>query len=85
MRSHKKIIADAGGPHQVARLIQQGVEADEVTLQKRVRAWDVSDSIPGEYWALLSDKGVATLDELAQAAGVRKGIAIAANAEAVVP
>ena len=78
MRTHKQIIADAGGPHQVARLIQQGVEADETTLQKRVRAWDVSDSIPGEYWALLADKGVAGLEELAQAAGARKGIALAA-------
>lgn len=74
MRSHKQIIADADGPHAVARLILPHVEADEVTLQKRVRAWVVSDSIPGEYWALLDTLGVAKLAELAATAASRKGV-----------
>lgn len=74
MRTHAQILADAGGPHAVAKAIQSHVDADEVTLQKRVRAWSISSSVPGEYWQLLSAKGLATIDELASAAARRKGV-----------
>lgn len=76
MRTHSQIITDAGGPHAIARLIIPHVEADEVTLQKRVRAWAVSKSIPGEYWSLLERLGIAAMSDLAGDAAARKGIAI---------
>lgn len=79
MRSHAQIITDAGGPHSVARLILPHVVAAEVTLQKRVRAWSVTGSIPGEYWPLLQRLGMATMDELGHDAAARKGISIPAN------
>lgn len=75
MRTHADIIAK-DGPHSLARLIQPHVDADEVTVQKRVRAWAVTGSIPGEYWALLERLGVATVAELAQAAALRKGVSL---------
>lgn len=77
MRTHAEILDT--GPHAIARLIQPHVDADEITLQKRVRAWAVTGSIPGEYWALLERVGVATVDELARAAAARKGVALPAN------
>lgn len=77
MRSHAQIIADAGGPHRLARTLHPFLTIDEPTLQKRVRAWAVDPpSIPGEYWKLLSSLGIAQLDELAVAAARRKAIAI---------
>jgi hypothetical protein len=79
MRTHTDIITDANGPHAVARLITPHVEADEVTVQKRVRAWVVSKSIPGEYWALLERLGVASMEELASEAASRKGVTLPAN------
>lgn len=79
MRTHSQIILDAAGPHAVARLILPHVEADEVTLQKRVRAWSVTGSVPGEYWALFERLGIATVEELATDAAARKGVALPAN------
>ena len=78
MRSHAQIITDAGGPHAVARLVLPHVQATEVTLQKRVRAWAVTGSIPGDYWPLLQRLGTASMDELGHDAAFRKGIAIPA-------
>lgn len=78
MRSHAQIIKDASGPHAVARLILPHVTATEITLQKRVRAWSVTGSIPGEYWPLLQRLGLATMDELGHDAAARKGISIPA-------
>ena len=34
----------------------------------KVRMWKLRDSIPGEHWKALADKGVATLEELASSA-----------------
>ena len=79
MRSHGQIITEAGGPHAVARMVHRHVEADEVTVQKRVRAWAVTGSIPGEYWALLDRLAVAPVAELAAAAADRKGVSLQAN------
>ena len=39
-----------------------------------VFAWKRTDSIPAAYWRKLSDAGVATLDELADAAAHRRGL-----------
>lgn len=75
MRTHYQII-DQHGPHAIARLILPHVDATEVTLQKRVRAWAVSKSIPGEYWPLLSRLNVASMEELAADAASRKGISV---------
>lgn len=79
MRTHAQIITDANGPHAVARLIGPHVDADAVTLQKRVRAWAVTGSIPGEYWALIERLGLASISELAADAASRKGVMIPAN------
>lgn len=79
MRAHDQIITDAGGPHALARKLLPHLTIDEVTLQKRVRAWALTPSIPGEYWPLLESLGVATVGELAAAAAVRKSIPLAAN------
>lgn len=82
MRTHSQIIIDAGGPHAIARQIMPHVEADEVTLQKRVRAWAVTKSVPGEYWALLDRLGVASIKELAGDAAHRKGVSVPAANDA---
>jgi hypothetical protein len=79
MRAHDQIITDAGGPHALARLLLPHLTIDEVTLQKRVRAWALTPSIPGEYWPLLASLSVASLEELAAAAAVRKAVPLAAN------
>lgn len=78
MRTHSDIIGQAGA-HAIARLITPHVDADEVTVQKRVRAWAVTGSIPGEYWPLLERLGIAPMDELAADAASRKGISLPAN------
>ena len=75
MRTHAQIIADAEGHHGLTRLLLPHLpEQDEVTLRKRVLAWARTDSIPGEYWSLLAQIGVAPMDELADAAARRKNI-----------
>jgi len=80
MRTHAQIIADAGGHHGLTRsLLPHLPDQDEVTLRKRVLAWARTDSIPGEYWALLAQIDVAPMDELAEAAARRKNIPATAN------
>ena len=39
---------------------------------KNVRRWTDMDSIPADWWLKLSEVGIATLDELAQAAEARR-------------
>ena len=82
MRSHTDIIKDAGGPHAVARLLAEKIETDLPTLESRVRGWNLSKSIPGEYWPLLEALGVASLSEFAVAAASRKGIPSPQHSEA---
>ena len=72
MRHHKTIISDAGGPNELAQLISARLEGDREVLRKRVWAWFRSGSIPGEYWSLLSDLGVASVWELSVAAASKK-------------
>ena len=74
MRTHAQIL-DAAGQHSLAALLAPHLPDDLLTIQKRVRAWAVTDSIPGEYWALLEKLGIATVVELAEDAherGIRK-------------
>jgi hypothetical protein len=78
MRTHQEVISEAGGAHVLAQLIAENVSGEVELLRKRVWAWVRSDSIPGEYWALLADKGVATVNELAEAAEAKKLPAVAA-------
>lgn len=74
MRTHAEIIADADGPHALARVIKPFLDAPQATIESRCRAWNLTGSIPGEYWPLLASLSVASLDELAHAAAARKGI-----------
>lgn len=64
MRSHSKIIADAGGASEIAQILG--------APYNRVRQWPVSDSIPAPYWTALVSAGVATLHELAAAAELKR-------------
>lgn len=60
MRTHQQIIKDAGGPTSVAKV----ANAEPGT----VKQWRRLDSIPGRYWVDLAAAGLATMDELGQAA-----------------
>lgn len=64
MRTHSKIIDDAGGYQAVAAKLSEPVA--------RVRFWQRRDSIPAEAWKKFSDKRVASLKELAEAAATRQ-------------
>lgn len=75
-RTHIDIIREAGGPHAMARLLHQHVDADESSMQKRVRQWNITGSIPGEYWALLESLSLADTAELAASAAERKGVSV---------
>lgn len=61
--SHKAIIARAGGPAAIGRMI--GIEPNTA------KAWNRLDSIPAAHWSAIADVGAATLDELAAAAAAR--------------
>lgn len=64
MRTHRAIIEDAGGQTVVGRLL--GVDGNTV------KQWKRSDSIPGPYWREFARHGLATLEELAEAAAERR-------------
>jgi len=64
MRTHHQIIADANGPAAIARVV--GVDPG---LAKQ---WKRNGSIPAPYWSGLAAAGVATLEELADAAAARR-------------
>lgn len=64
MRTHAEIVVAAG-------------KSEEVALRRRVsvhtvRSWIQRDSIPSEHWAAFARDGVATTDELAQAAEAKR-------------
>lgn len=65
MRTHAEIIKDAGTDALVERA---GLPVSVHT----VRSWRQRGGIPGEYWKAISDAGLATLNELAAAADVRR-------------
>lgn len=59
-RTFKQIVIDAGSDAEVAVLVG--------ARQHQPRDWRLRNSIPAEFWRAFSDKGLATLDELAGAA-----------------
>ena len=64
MRSHTDIIAAAGGPSRLARVLK--------APSGRAHQWKRLDSIPPRYWPALAGRGLASLEELA-AAVARRG------------
>jgi hypothetical protein len=64
MRSHLQIIGDSGGYRSLAEKLGQPAE--------RVRFWERRKAIPPEQWKAVADAGLATLEELAEAAAARK-------------
>lgn len=64
MRTHQQIIVDANGPTAVAKAIGADVGL--------VKQWRRLDSVPAPYWNVLADRGIATLEELAEAAEARR-------------
>lgn len=68
MRDHAAIVRDYGAQALGRLLSSEGMEVHQSTPQR----WADRSSIPGEYWAFLADKGIATLEELAAGAKPRK-------------
>lgn len=64
MRTHEQIIIAAKGPSAIARVL--GVEPGTA------KQWRRGDSIPAPYWAALAEAGLATLEELAEAAATKQ-------------
>ena len=58
--SHCEIIARAGGPAALGRMI--GIDPNTT------KAWNRLDSIPAAHWQAIASAEAATLDELAEAA-----------------
>lgn len=71
MRDHATIVRDYGA-QALARLLNA---AGFVVHGSTPQRWADRSSIPGEYWAIISDRGLATLEELAAAADRRSGAA----------
>jgi hypothetical protein len=65
MRTHRQIVADAGGPKKLHRRL--GIAGGYET----VKSWAMRDRIPSHYWLRLANEGVATLHELAVAADAK--------------
>jgi hypothetical protein len=62
-RSHRDVIAVAGGPSRLARMLK--------CPAGRAHQWKRADSIPPRYWAAIVLRGHASLEELAGAAARR--------------
>nr|WP_303683040.1 hypothetical protein [Brevundimonas naejangsanensis] len=69
MRTHSQIISDAGGPSQLKRLLNL------LATIHTVRSWAARDSIPAAHWNAVVAAGLATLQELADAAELRRASA----------
>jgi hypothetical protein len=63
MRTHKQIIAAAGGYRSLAEKLGQP--------PSRVRFWERRQAIPPEAWRAVVDAGLATADELLDVAANR--------------
>lgn len=63
MRTHLQIIIDAGGYKSFASHIGQPAE--------RVRFWERRKAIPPEQWKAVAHAGIASLEELAEAAAAK--------------
>ena len=67
MRSHRTIIADAGGPTAFGSKI--------AVTGNTVKQWARGDSIPARYWRDVTAQGLATSDELIEAAAQKRAVA----------
>ena len=67
MRTHSQIVKEHGATNMVRSLAGVGVDVHQSTPQR----WVDRNSIPAEHWRTLADLGIATLDELADAASRR--------------
>lgn len=64
MRTHFQIIEAAGGYRALAEAIGQPPE--------RARFWRRRKAIPPEQWKAVAEAGIATLEELAEAAATKR-------------
>lgn len=78
MRSHADIIRQHGASALYRDLTAKGVKVHQTTPQR----WADRDSIPGEYWKVMVELGVASLDELATAAAANRAAKAEARSEA---
>lgn len=66
MRTHLQIIQDEGGYQAVATKVDRP--------KSQVRFWERRGTLPPEHWKAIADAGIATLEELAEAAAAAKGV-----------
>lgn len=62
-RTHSQIVLAVGVSPLRERLREHGIDLPDAT----VRAWPRRGNIPAEYWPVLAEMGVTTLEELAAA------------------
>ena len=70
MRDHATIVRSYGAQNLARLLNSEGFEVHSTTPQR----WADRNSIPGEYWAVMAEKEIATLEELASAADRRRDL-----------
>lgn len=68
MRTHKQIIEEHGALRLSRDLVARGVKVHFSTPQR----WSERENIPGQYWPILMDMGIAGLDELVAGVKPRK-------------
>lgn len=68
MRDHATIVREYGAQALARFLNEHSFEVHGSTPQR----WADRNSIPGEYWALMADHQIASLEELAAAADRRR-------------
>lgn len=71
MRTHQQIIRDGGGYQALASKI----DPSDPALSGRVRFWERRDSIPADQWNAVTSAGLASLQELADAAEAKRLLA----------
>lgn len=67
MRNHSEIVKERGATNLVRDLDGKGVKVSASTPQR----WADRNSIPQEYWSVIADLGLSTLEELAAGADIR--------------
>lgn len=71
--SHRDLIFRGGGPAKVGDSLDPPVEGNTV------KGWARNDSIPGPYWEAFAEAKIATLEELAAAAGAKRRAGVPDN------
>lgn len=72
-RTHSQIIQDVGVSPLREKLREKGIDLPDATVRAWPRRDDGAGSIPAEYWQVLADLGVSTLEELANAKALSRG------------